>query len=203
MSPRLENTATLPTDLSGQWTLDRHDSDDVRARLAPLFEKKERKWRTMEKHMADNATFVEPSHADNPGDSSSEGGADTSTLHWLRDQRQREVHSLIAFVSPATQLEIRQSAHEIRFSSNKGEGTRALVPGEPSSLFVAIGGFAVTSGWQGNSFVVNSNGSGDNVTHIVERYTLLDQGAQLEERVEVRLPALGKQVFRFIYKRNR
>jgi hypothetical protein len=202
MSPRMEATAPPVINLSGQWRLERHESDDVRARLTPLIEKKERRWRSLEKRVTEEAFVAAPGAEAVP----QYGAMDQSTMQWLRRERQQEAEALIAFIAPPTQLEISHSIREgqpaIIVKTDKGEGTRVLVPGQASSLFVGVGGFKLNSGWQGEKFIVDLSGSGDNSMHVVQYYTLFDAGKQLEMRMETRLPELGKQAFRFVYKRN-
>jgi hypothetical protein len=202
LSPRVDTVAPLVIDLTGQWSLDRHASDDVRARLAPLIEKKERRWRSLEKRMTEEAFVAAPGAEATPQD----GATDQSTMQWLRRERQQEAEALIAFIAPPTQLDIRQAIREgrqeISVKTDKGEGTRVLVPGQTSSLFVGVGGFKLNSGWQGEKFIVDLSGSGENSMHVVQYYTVFDAGKQMEMRMETRLPEFGKQAFRFIYKRN-
>jgi hypothetical protein len=174
--------------------LDLRESDDVRARLVPLIEKKERRWRTLEKRMPEE-TFAPPPEA-----------ADSSTMQWMRRQRQQEADVLIAFIAPPTQLDIQMSTRdgrqEIRVKTDKGEGTRVLVPGQSSSMFFTIGGFEVHSGWHKGAFIVDFKGSGDNSMQMVQYYTVTDAGNRLDMRMETRLPELGKETFHFIYKRT-
>jgi hypothetical protein len=190
----MASTAPQAVDLSGSWALDRRDSDDVRGRLMPLIEKKERRWRSLERRMTDE-TFVPPPDA-----------ADNSTMHWMRQQRKQEAEELIAFVAPPAQLDIlmstRDGKQEVRVRTDKGEGTRILVPGQSSSMFFTIGGFEVHSGWHGGAFIVDFKGSGDNSLQVVQYYTVTDAGKRLDMRMETRLPELGKETFHFIYKRN-
>jgi hypothetical protein len=195
MSPSMNATQKGSVDLSGEWVLDRRASDDVRAHLQPRFNRLEDKWRKVEKRAEDQREIfiAEPMPDSGPGN---------STMDWIREQRGREMKALVAFLSPATQLQIKQSAREIRFTSDKGDGSRVLVPGEESSLFVAMGGFDVTSGWKDNAFIIDNDGNGDNPMHLVERYRLLENGSALELQLDARIPELGKQSFRFVYKRK-
>jgi hypothetical protein len=64
-----------------------------------------------------------------------------------------------------------------------------------------MGGFALSSGWQKTKFVVDMRGTGENSAHIIQYYTLSESGAQLEMRMEARMPQIGKEEFRFIYNR--
>ena len=195
IAPSMRVVPEKPIDLSGEWVLDRRVSDDVRGRLQPRFNKLETKWRKVERQAQDRGELflAEPQ---------AESGPDNSTMHWIREQRDREMKALVAFVSPASQLQIKQSARELRFTSDKGEGTRVLVPGDKSSLFVAMGGFTVLSGWKDRSFIVDNDGNGDNPIHTFERYTLNGEGSELEFQLVARLPEFGKETFRFIYKRK-
>jgi hypothetical protein len=190
----MASAAPQAVDLNGSWALDRRDSDDVRARLMPLLEKKERRWRSLEKRMTEDSYAPPPETADN------------STMHWMRQQRQQEAEELIAFIAPPTQLDIQMSTRdgkqEVRVKTDKGEGTRVLVPGQTSSMFFGIGGFEVHSGWHSGAFIVDLKGSGDNSLQVVQYYTVTDAGNRLDMRMETRLPELGKQSFHFIYKRN-
>ena len=193
-------------DLSGRWELDRQASDDVRATLKRVFDKKDKQWQREAKRIEDR--YEEPlPPPDRSGDVSpeerAERRADMSNVQWLRSQNRREVEALIAWLSPALQLDIRQSPNEIEIKSNKAEGTRHLEPGGSSALFLALGGFEINSGWQDRSYIVNSKGTGDNKIRMLETYTLLEDGAVLEERMKVRLPMLGKHEFRFVYRRRR
>lgn len=195
IAPSMRLVPEKPIDLSGEWTLDRRVSDDVRARLQPRFNKLESKWRKLEKQADDRGElFIAEPQA--------ESGPDNSTMHWIREQRAREMKALVAFTSPASQLQIKQSAREMRFTTDKGEGTRVLVPGDESSLFVAMGGFTVISGWKDSSFIIDNDGNGDNPIHMLERYTLLGDGSELEFQLVARLPEFGKETFRFVYKRK-
>jgi hypothetical protein len=172
----------------------------VRARLKPLIEKKERHWRAIEKRVWDEGYT-----GSQDNDSGPPGGADGSTMQWMRQQRQKEDAALIAFIAPPTQLDIRMSTRagqqEISVRTDKGEGTRVLVPGQSSSLFFEVGAFKVNSGWHGNIFIVDLHGSGENSMQIVQYYTVSDAGKRLDLRLEARLPELGKQEFHFNYKR--
>jgi len=195
IAPSMKATPDKPIDFTGEWSLDRRVSDDVRAHLQPAFDKMESRWRKVEKRAEDRPElFIAEPQA--------ETGPDNSTLQWIREQRAREMKAMVVFLSPATQLQIKQSAHEMRFTSDKGEGTRRLVPGEKSSLFVTMGGFDVQSGWKDGSFVIDNDGNGDNPIHVVERYTMLAGGSELELQVIARLPEVGKETFRFLYKRK-
>jgi hypothetical protein len=201
ITPRMETTTSQVVALSGEWLLDRRDSDDVRARLMPLIEKKESRWRALEKRMGDESS-ISGSGADAPPP----GGADLSTMQWMRQQRRSEAETLIGFIAPANQLDIsmlsRDGLQEISVKTDKGEGTRVLVPGQPSSLFVGVGGFKLNSGWHGGTFIVSLSGSGDNSMQVVQYYTVTDGGDRLEMRMETRLPELGREDFHFVYKRN-
>ena len=202
IAPSLDKAQPNNVDISGQWALDRQVSDDVRARLTPLIAKKERRWRNLEKRVMEEGNTDLPDH-----DSGPPSGGDTSTMGWMRQQRQKETDEVIAFVAPPTQLDIRMSTRdghqEITVKTDKGEGTRVLVPGQSSSLFVGVGAFKVNSGWRGNTFVVDMDGSGDNSMQVVQYYTVSEAGARLDLRLEAQLPELGKQAFRFSYKRVR
>jgi hypothetical protein len=190
----MASTTPQTIDLSGSWALDRRYSDDVRARILPLIEKKERHWRSLEKRMTDE-TFAPPPDA-----------ADNSTMQWMRQQRHQEAEVLLAFLAPPTQLDIQMSTlegkQEVRVKTDKGEGTRVLVPGQSSSMFFGIGGFEVHSGWRKGTFVVDLKGSGDNSMQVVQYYTVIEGGSRLDMRVDTRLPELGKESFHFVYKRN-
>jgi hypothetical protein len=202
IAPSLEKVQPHAVDISGQWALDRRDSDDVRALLKPLIEKKERHWRALEKRAADEGyTGWQDTDSGQPG------GGDASTMQWMRQQRQKEAEELIAFVAPPSQLDINMSTRagqqEISVKTDKGEGTRVLVPGQASSLFFEVGAFKVNSGWHGDTFIVDLHGSGENSMQIVQYYTVSDAGNRLDLRLEARLPELGKQTFHFNYKRVR
>jgi len=208
LSPSLDSANSHAPNLSGRWVLDRQVSDDVRARLAPLFASKERRWQKSERLLEDTIPQESPTAVTVQGPpqvastQSSNDVAGGSNLQWLQRQRQREALVIIAMLSPANQIEIKQAPRELRFSTDKGEGSRTLVPGESSSLFVAVGGFKVKSGWDDATFAIDSRGTGDNETHVVERYTLIESDAQLELRLVARVPMLGKQSFRFVYRRG-
>ena len=195
MTPSMDLTSAKPVDLSGRWMLDRKASDDVRARLLPLIDRKERGWQRDEQPFDDL-----PPQSANASPDAPRG--EVSTIRWMQQRRQREAMALISTISPGGQLDIRQTPSEIRISSDKGEGSRTLTPGRTSGLFTAIGGFEMSSGWQGTTFVIDSRGTGENHMHVVERYTLIDGGAVLEAKLETKLPDLGKHAFRFIYRRN-
>lgn len=194
---RLESAAPVGVDLSGAWLFDRRESDDVRARLMPIFEKRESRLRKQERRYDDGPPLPAAPNAGGPRP------ADVSNVQWIWQQRRREIEALIAFASPANRLDIEQApgARQIRIANDKGEGTRVLTPGDSSALFSAMGGFKVTSGWSDGVFTIESRGVDDNPIRVVERYALLDGGQQLELRVEARLPEVGKHAFRFVYRR--
>jgi outer membrane murein-binding lipoprotein Lpp len=204
-APRMQTVPKQPIDISGNWSIDRRESDDVRARLRPLAEKQEQRFRRLDRAIEegpgrslppDNLPGKESEH-----DGRRDPGSDLSTSGWLRQERQRDTLILIALLGPATKMEIHQSTREMRIVSDKGDGTRVLVPGEKTALFVTAGGFEVTSGWTDKSFVVSSRGTADNGIQMIERYSLIDGGKRLEELLEAHLPAFGKQVFRYVYNR--
>jgi len=177
--------------LAGRWRLDSKASDDVRARLMPLFERNERRWRRR----------VEPFDQPPPG---VEPGPNTndetfSNVRWLQGERQKEIQVLIAMFSPATQLDIQVDGRTVRIATDKGEGTRALTPGESSALFLNVGGFKVESEWKEGALLVESRGTEDNKLRIEERFAPV--GDRLDKRLEVRIPGIGKQVFNFVYRR--
>jgi hypothetical protein len=206
MSPTMNKVPPKDTDLTGDWALERHASDDVRARLAPLMEKRERKWRSLERRFEDDAPVRGPD-AELPPEATHRGGQqEPTTIQWVRQQRQHAADELIAFVSPATKLEIRQSMQhghqEISVHNDKQEGTRVLAPGETSALFNSMGSFDLSSGWQKTRFVVDMRGTEGNSMHIIQYYTLLESDTVLEMNMEAYLPELGKQKFRFVYKRG-
>jgi len=178
--------------------LDRHESDDVRARLLPIFEKHEGRLRKQERRFEEGPPLPATPNADGPRP------ADVSTVQWVWQQRRREIEALIAFASPPNRLDIEHThagERRIRIANDKGEGTRVLIPGESSALFSGMGGFEVISGWRDTAFLVESRGTSDNPIRVLEQYVLLDSGATLEVRTEVRLPQIGKHRFRFIYRR--
>jgi len=183
------------TRFGGRWALDRQASEDVRARLVPLFERNERQWRRNAERFEEPA----PRESDGRGGTPDEG---ISTMHWLQGERRKEIQSVIAFVTPATQLDIQASANRVQFVNNKGEGTRTLIPGESIALFVELGGFKVTSGWKDSAFIIDLHGEGENRVRIIEQYRLAAEGTQLEERLEVQIPTISKQVFHIVYRRS-
>jgi hypothetical protein len=195
---RLESAPEVKVDLTGRWLLDRRESDDVRARLLPLFERRESRLRNQERRYEDGPPLPTQPEA---------GGArpaDVSAVQWIWQQRRREIEVLIAFASPANRLDIahsQTSRQEVRIANDKGEGARVLTPGESSTLFTGMGGFAVSSGWREASFVIQSRGVNANPIRVLERYTLIDSGATLELRLDVRLPEVGAHKFRFLYRR--
>lgn len=208
----------IATDLSGRWLLDRQASADVRASLSAAFGKIDKRWQRVAQVVEDRnpppaapeASSESPAaedSADNDADAKSERGkaraADVSNLQWMMQQNRREMAAIIAWLSPATQLDIEQSANELVMRTNKGEGTRRFEPGEKSAIFLSMGAFDVRSGWEDQSLIVDSMGQGDNKMQLSERYTLLDQGGGLEKRVVVRIPGLGKFKYRFVYSRER
>ena len=208
-TPRLESAASGSVDLTGHWVLDRQASDDVRERLLPLLQKHERRMRRTENDIEAREGSLDPA-PDSPPDAGDTTRTpqkaalppgDYSTLHWMQHQREREELALVRWLAAAGELDITQRAGEIRIANDKGEGSRTLVPGESSALFVAMGGFEVTSGWKGTTFVVSSRGTGDNDIRMLEEYALDQDGKRLTETVETRLPAVGKQSFRFVYRR--
>jgi len=180
---------------TGRWNLDTHASDDVKARLQPLFERNEKKW----KRNAER--FEEPPPRENDA-RSAPADEGVSNIRWLIAERQKEIQAWVAFAMPATQVDVRASEREVRLGNNKGEGTRVFVPGEPTTLFVTVGGFTVASAWRDAAFTIDSRGQGENKARVVEQYRLSADSTQLEERLEVRFPTLGKQVFKFVYRRG-
>lgn len=194
---RLESVAPVGVDLSGSWLFDRRESDDVRARLLPIFEKRDSRLRRQERRYD-----VGPPPPAEPG-ASGPRPADVSNVQWVWQQRRTEIEALIAFATPANRLDIEQArdAHRIRIGNDKGEGARAFTPGESSALFTVMGGFTVTSGWRERAFTVESRGVNGNPIRVIERYSLLEDGEMLEVRMDVRLPEIGKHAFRFVYRR--
>ena len=187
--------------LDGRWQLDRQASDDVRGRLLPLFLKNEEKWR----RRAERFRFDEPVlsvEGDGPGRNAEVRDDGMSTLRWMQHERRKEIEVLIAMLSPATQIEIRRVDRSIRIATNKGEGARVVTPGESSSLFLAAGGFNVSSAWAQGGLLIESRGNGDNKLQIVERFTLAADGTRVEEQLVVKIPDIGKQSFHFVYKRG-
>ena len=195
---RLESATTANVDFTGRWLLDRRESDDVRGSLLPIFEKRERRLIKRERQFDDGPPLPTGPSTGGPRP------ADVSTVQWIWQQRRREIEALIAFASPANRLDIEHSQdvrHRIRIANDKGEGARVLTPGESSTLFGAMGGFAISSGWRDASFLIESRGIDANPIRVLERYTLIDSEAVLELRVDVRLPEIGKHAFRFVYRR--
>src|SRR5262249_9607379 len=111
-----------PASFGGRWVLDRQASDDVRARFIPLFEKEDKRWRRNAERYEDTP----PRETERPP-ATDEG---QSNIRWMQRERQKESNALLAYASPATQLDIQASAREFKIVNNKGEGTRRLVPGE-------------------------------------------------------------------------
>lgn len=177
----------------GRWRLDRQASDDVRARLLPIFEKNEKKWRRSAERFED----LPPPPGPGGGLEVADDGI--SDIRWMQRERQKEIQALIAMISPASQLDVQHGNGSIRISTDKGEGTRVVTPGESSSLFLALGGFKVSSTWQKGALLVESRGTGENKMRVVERYSL--RGDTLEELLEVKIPNVGKQTFRMVYRR--
>jgi hypothetical protein len=206
MAPTMDKVAPQGVDLTGDWLLDRHVSDDVRARLAPIIEKKELRWRSVERRYEDHAPLLGPDAELTPEATLQGGPPEPSNMQWLQQQRHFAAEALIIFVSPAINLQIRQSTrqgrHEISVHTDKGEGTRVLVPGETSALFVSMGGFDLRSGWQKKHFVVDMRGTGDNAMIITQYYTVSDSGNELDMRMEAHIPEIGSQKFHFVYRRN-
>jgi len=207
-TPRLAVAPKAAVNLTGEWVLDRAHSDDVRARIRPMFARKERELnRYIQRAEEDGDTdepIAPPADAAKPPQSDvnrKEPHDDSSTVQWLRRQQRIEAEAIIAFLSPASELKIDKRNAEYRFLSDKGEGTRRFVPGERSSVFNGFGGFEVMSGWEKSSFVVSSEGKGDNRIRLLERYTVLADGA-LEGKVVAHLPNLGKYEYRFLYRRR-
>jgi len=189
------------TNLSGRWTLERHTSDNVRDRLLAKFDREDRRWRKVE----DKIVEVTPTPAEGPPrpvepNDNRPPPEGVSNIQWMQRQRQREAEYFISLVAPASNIEIQQGARELRFSSDKGQGSRSFIPGRRATLFIAVGGFDVNSGWMENSYLIQSSGTGDNEMDVTELYTLLDDG-RLEERLTVRVPGIGKESFRFFYRR--
>ncbi len=200
MSPSLDEANAKAPSIAGRWTLDRQASDDVRSRLVPLFEKKDRRWRKMEDEFEERSgERVNSPRAESRRIAPPEG---QSNMQWLQEQRQQDFRVLISTLTPATRIEVQQTPKQLRFSSDKGEGSRTLVPGDVSALFVGIGGFDVRSGWRKSTFVIDSRGTGENGMHMLEQYTLLESGSTLEEVLVAKIPEFGKQTFRFVYRRN-
>lgn len=190
-------------DLNGRWILDRQASEDVRARLTPLLEKSEKQSRKAERRFEELE-----SGRGSPRNDSSSGGTEVSVqaqaianMRWLQAQRQKESLRLLDAMLPASELTITQSSNQLKFASNKGEGTRTFVAGEASALFSELGGFEIKSGWDKQAFVIQSRGT-DNGIAKTEHYSIADGGTRLEERLQVKLPGIGKQSFRIIYKRD-
>jgi hypothetical protein len=182
----------------GRWQLDRQASDDVRARLAPLFAKNERKW---DKRAA-RFEFDEPPLEKGAADAQV-GPRDDGMMNWLQRERRKEIEVVLSLLLPATQLEIRRSSdRSIRIATNKGDGARIVTLGETSSLFLAAGSFVVSTEWRQGGLQIESRGTGDNKLHIVERFVLRSDGAQLEEFLTAKIPGVGKQSFHIVYRRG-
>ncbi len=175
----------------GQWRLDASASDDVRARLAPLFDRGEKRWRRNAERFEDA-----PPHPDGGPQGSDDG---ISHIQWMRSEREKDNRSLIAMLVPASHLEIQHSDRSIRIATDKGEGTRLLTPGEESTLFLPAGGFSVSSSWEDGALRITSAGTGDNKVHVVELFKV--RGETLEERLDIKIPGMGKSSFRMVYRR--
>lgn len=199
MSACAETSARdAPSDVSisafdGRWRLDRQASDDIRARLLPIFEKNEKKWRRSAERFED----MPPPPGLGGGSEGPDDGI--SNMRWMQREREKEIQAVIAMISPATQLDVHHDKGSIRISTDKGEGTRVVTPGESSSLFLPLGSFKVSSEWQKGALLVESRGTGENRMRVVERYSV--RGDTLEEFLEVKIPSVGKQTFRMVYKR--
>jgi hypothetical protein len=204
-APRLADVPKLPVDVTGDWVLDRQASDDVRARMRPLIARKDRELNRFIERAEAAGAIDEPVSAPPPGTATGSPAArrdDASSVQWMRNQQRIEAEALIAWLSPASQLKIDKQGNEFRFLSDKGEGTRRFTPGETTAVFIAFGGFDVESGWDGGSFVVSSQGNGENRIRMLERYTVMEGGAAMEVLTQTRLPTFGKQTYRFIYRRR-
>jgi hypothetical protein len=203
-APRLADVPKVAVDLTGDWVLDRQASDDVRARMRPLFARKDRELNRLIER-AEAAGAIDEPIAAQPSETSTGSPAarrdDASSVQWIRNQQRMEAEAFIAWLSPASQLKIDKQGSEFRFLSDKGEGTRRFTPGEITAVFIAFGGFDVESGWDGSSFVVSSQGNGENRIRLLERYTVIEGGSTMEVVTQSRLPTIGKQTYRFIYRR--
>jgi hypothetical protein len=208
-APSLDDVPTSEVNLIGTWVLDRSQSTDVRAKLRSIISRRERDLNYTIQKAEKEGVIDEPV---GPPLESAKSGAerrqprpgedDASTITWIRRQQRLEYEAVIAFLSPPSQLTIEKRNREYRVLSDKGEGTRRFTPGEPSSVFNAFGAFEVESGWDKSSFVVSSVGQGDNDMQLLERYSLMEDGAALHAVVVARLPSLGKHEFRFVFRRR-
>ena len=187
-SPQVANSAAT---LDGRWNLDRQASQDVRAILLPLFERNEKHWREREERYE-----APPPRSEGQAASIDDG---VSHLHWMQRERQKEVDALIALLSPATEIEFQQKDKSIRIATNKEEGTRVVTPGEKSALFLSMGSFSVTSAWSHGSLRIESRGTEGNRLEVLEIFT--PRGDTLEKQMEVKIPEIRKQTFRFVYRR--
>ena len=194
MTPSMEPDSVVPVDLSGRWLLDRQASDDVRAKIMPVFDRKERRIRQEERTYDVPPPVAGPSSDDHP--------SEPSTVEWIQRRREREAQSFVALLSPANQLDIQHEGGQVRVQTDKGEGSKTLTPGQSSALFTGFGAFEMSSGWKDETFIIDLSGAGDNKLHTVERYTLRDEGQTLEVQLDARVPNFGKHSFRFLYRKR-
>jgi hypothetical protein len=185
----LEQPRTKSIDLSGQWHLANTADAELKSWIDGLVKKHEQQLRkeTANAHRGDEPPAI-------PGQ--------FSNLQWMYEQNRREVIDLTAWLMPATQLDIKHTGREMEIRSNKEEGTRRLVAGESTTLFMTIGSFDVASGWSNDSYMVRSSGRQENNVQVVAQYTLRPGSQQLEEQMEVYVPMIGKRKFTFVYDRR-
>jgi hypothetical protein len=185
----LEQPRTKSTDLSGHWKL----TDETNAAL--------KTWMDGLRKKQDQRLHRESGRSRDMDEPPPNSGQ-FSNLQWMHEQDRREVVELVAWLMPATQLDIKQTGRELEIRSNKEQGTRKFVAGESTTLFMTIGSFNVAAGWHNDSYVIRSSGREENHVQLIEQYTLRSGTQQLEEQVEVHVPMIGQRKFTFVYERR-
>lgn len=187
---------------SGVWALDASRSDAVEKTLREALLAADAEEAAKRRRIRRQDPYGLPDPEDSDSGPPVMGRADDNKPRpqpwWRRDQQRRE-DDFIRFVSPSTQLRIEESNGRVEIVSPAGGAKRSFAPGDPSTLVTGFATFRIRSGWEGNTFVVESRDS-DADLEVVERYSLTSQG-ELQELLTVELPLIKTQTFRSIYKR--
>jgi hypothetical protein len=190
-TPRLSETPKAAVDLSGVWSSDLSRSDDVRTQLRHALEQAHAKSREVLELPAE-----EPLGGD-PRASRRKGEHPPIPAWWFEEERAKR-EDLIATLTPASKLQIKQTDHGIVFSPLTGGAVRDLTPAERSTLFTSFATLHIACGWEGDTFYVESSDA-DSGLRTVERYRLSDSGKTLEESLQVEARHLKEQKYRVVY----
>lgn len=190
------------TNFSGSWALDSSRSEAVEKMLRDALLAADAEEAAKRRHIRRQDPYGLPDPEDMDDGPPAMGPADEARPRpqpwWRRDQQRRE-DDFIRFISPQKQLHFEESGGRVEIVSPGGGAKRSFEPGNPSALVTGFATFRIRSGWEGNTFVVESRDS-DAKVEVIERYSLTPQG-ELQQLLTVDLPLIKTQTFRSLYKR--